>query len=310
VTVAEFDDNGKISVVIPSRNRAPFLDVAIASVLRSPVIVSPRNVIVVDDDSRDATPDVARRWGVRYRRVCNRNISHTRNAGLTFARTTYVTFLDDDDAWLPGNMEAQLAALERHPDAAFAYGILQCATEDLEPLASTVPRPPLASGRVAERLHLNYPNLGVVLFRRQAVLDFGGFDPRIPYYQDADLMLRIAARREIVGVDVVGMLHRLRSPSKSRSDYYWTNRDVIRWRPKLVGWKAATKFQVKIRGMYYRNFCEDAIACARLGHRRDALKCFGRALRISPARALRHARDMASVFNQCLGATRGRQSTA
>jgi hypothetical protein len=37
--------------------------------------------------------------------------------------TDYVTFLDDDDRWIKGNMEAQYAVLEKHPHAAFAFRI-------------------------------------------------------------------------------------------------------------------------------------------------------------------------------------------
>jgi glycosyltransferase involved in cell wall biosynthesis len=293
--------NRQISVIITTQDRAGLLDVAIASVLRSPFITSPDQIVVVDDDSHDRTEEVARQRGVQYVRVQHHNISRSRNAGLPLTQTAYVAFLDDDDAWLPVNMEAQFAALEDHPDAAFAYGIVRCVTEDLQPLPWTYPSPPLASGIAPERLHVDYPNLGVVLFRRQAIDDAGGFDPRIIWYQDVDLMLRIAARREIVGVEVVGMVQRMRAPSKARSDYYWSHRDVTTWSPKHVGvgWKAAARFRFKMRRMFYHIFCEDAAACMALGHRREALECVSRALRVSPARALRHARTVGSVFWRC-----------
>jgi glycosyltransferase involved in cell wall biosynthesis len=302
----------QISVVIPAHNRASLLDVAVASILRSPLISTPSQIVVVDDDSHDQTEDVARRHGVRYVRVNHHNISRTRNAGLALVQTTYVTFLDHDDAWLPGNMEPQLAALEAHPNAAFAYGIARCTTEDFEPLPWTFPSPPLASGIVPEQIHLGYPNLGVVLFRREAVTEVGGFDPRIIYHQDGDLMIRIAAQREIVGLEVIGMLHRMRAPSKTRSNYYWKHREVRNWRPKHVGvgWKTAAKLMLKTRGLLYHRFCEDAAACAALGHRRDALLCLSRAFRVSPAHALRHSRTMTSVALRCISARRLRSVAA
>lgn len=292
----------QLSVVIPSHNRASLLDGAIASVLQSSLISSPEQIIVVDDDSQDHTEAVVRQRGVKYVRVNYHNISRSRNEGLALARTPYVTFLDDDDAWLPGNMEAQLAALELRRDAAFAYGIARCATKDLEPLPWTFPTPPLASGIAPEQLHLGYPNVGVVLFRRDAVDKAGGFDPRIIYHQCSDLMIRIAARREIVGVEIVGMLYRLRDPSKVRSDYFWSNREVTGWAPKHVGvgWKTAARFRFKVTGMFYYQFCHDADACITLGHRRDGLKCLYRALRVSPARALRHPGTPGSLLWRCM----------
>ena len=300
----------QISVVITTRNRARLLRQAIESVLPSPLITSPEQIIVVDDDSQDETEEVARDLGVRYVRHARHNISDGRNAGLALARTPYVAFLDDDDVWLPGNMEAHLAALETHPNAAFAYGIAQCATEDLEPILEPLPvrfpTPPLPTGLVPNELHKSYPQLGVVLFRQDAVASVGGSNPRIRYFQDADLMLRIAGQHEIVGVEVVGMLHRLRPPSKARSDYHWARarREILRWRPRGVGvsWRTAAIYRIETRGLFFWHFCEDAAACIDRGHPRDALICLGRAIWVSPAHALRNPGRLGPLLWQCIWA--------
>lgn len=301
----------KVTVVIPSHNRAKLLEATLRSVVASPLVASPRQIIVVDDDSLDATEDVARLHHVRYMRVDYHSISRSRNAGLALAETTYVTFLDDDDAWLPGNMVPQLAALEGNPAAAFAYGIAQCATEDLEPLPWTFPSPPLVTGFAPDRLHVGYPNVGVVLFRRDAVEEAGGFDPRIAWHQDSDLMIRLAARHDIVGIEVVGMLYRLRAPSKARADYYWKHRSTMNWSPKDVGvgWVAAARFEFKMRGLFYHRFSQDAAACLAVGDRRDALECVGRAVWASPARAVRHAGTLGSICWRCVSTQRRQAAT-
>jgi glycosyltransferase involved in cell wall biosynthesis len=295
--------SSRIAIVIPTHNRSGLLDQAITSVLKSPLISSPQQIIVVDDDSQDETAATARNRGVQYVRVNYHNISRSRNEGFMLSHEEYVTFLDDDDVWVSGNMEAQVTALERHPEAAFAYGIAHCVTDDLEPLPWKFPSPPLASGIAPERLHEGYPNVGAVLFRRKAVAEAGGFDPRIPYHQDSDLMIRIAARHEIVGLEFVGVLHRLRTPSRTRANYYWANREVKNWWPKHVGvgLKAGVRFMFRLRRMLYHLLCEDAAACAAAGHRTDALLCLSRAIRVSPAHAIRHAPSMASLFLACVG---------
>lgn len=259
---------------------------------------SSAQVIVVDDDSDDCTAEVAEHFGVTYHRVTNHNTSLTRNDGLSRVVTPYVAFLDDDDAWLPVNMTEQISALESDPNAAFAFGITQCATNELEPLPWTFPAPPLWSGLDPNRLHLGYPQLGVVLFRTEVVLAAGGFDPGIPYHQDADLMLRIAARHAIIGVNCVGALYRLRPPSRHRADYLWAFRDTVNWRPKNVGlrWVTHGRFMAGRRRHYFHQFLEDADACARAGMRRDTLWCLSRAARISPPHALRHAPRVASTL--------------
>ena len=295
--------DGKIAVVIPTRDRAPLLDAAIASVRASPLITTPSQIVVIDDDSHDDSAAVALKHGVQYQRVVHHSMSLPRNAGLELVNTPYVTFLDDDDAWLPGNMEPQLAALESNPKAAFAYGMARCTTENFQPIAEAIfPKPPLHSGLVPERLHLHYPQLGVVLFRREAVVDAGGFDPRIPYNHDGDLMIRIAAKHPIVGVNFVGMLHRIRDPSRARADYHWRYRDVRNWWPRGVGVgvSSAARLMISTRSLFFHRFCEDTAACVDCGQRKDALVCLSRALRVSPAHAVRHYRRMASLLLRSL----------
>jgi hypothetical protein len=224
--------------------------------------------------------------------------------------------LDDDDEWLPGNMQAQLTALEAHPRAAFAYGVAQCATANLEPLPWLFPTAPLASGLVAEQLHLDYPNLGVVLFRREAFEEVNGFDVSMGWWaggsativretlafhgdrqklapsacEDGDLMLRIAVRNEIVGVESVGMLYRLKNPSRARADFHWAIRSFVHWKPQGIGWRTNLLWQYKQRGGLYRKFCQDTAACISGGQREDAWVSFTRALRIAPLHAIRHPR--------------------
>jgi glycosyltransferase involved in cell wall biosynthesis len=273
------------------------LRIALLSILACALISTASQVLVVDDDSTDNTEEVARGLGVRYMRVATHHPSLTRNAGLDAVDSEYVAFLDDDDAWLPENMGPQLEALQSNPDAGFAYGVVQGATEDLEPLDAHWPGVPLASGHVPEQLHLAYPQLGVVLFRRQAVVDVGGFDPAIPYQQDADLMLRVAAMRDIIGVNVVGMLYRQRRASRKRSDYFWGVRHVTGWWPRGqgVGWRSGIRFMLSTRGLFFSRFLEDADACLADRDRGAVWLSLWRAVLVSPLHAMWHTRRVMAL---------------
>ena len=108
-----------LSVVIPTRNRAYLVGEAIESALRQrPGQVE---VIVVDDASTDDTTKVlTENFGSRIhllRTPERRGAGAARNAGLRVARGELVAFLDDDDLWLPGKLDAELNALERFPEA-------------------------------------------------------------------------------------------------------------------------------------------------------------------------------------------------
>lgn len=108
-----------LSVVIPTWNRAHLVCDAIDSALNQrPGEVE---VIVVDDASTDDTAKLlVERYGrwIRLLRLDERRgAGAARNAGVALARGEFVAFLDSDDVWLPGKLDAELRACERFPSA-------------------------------------------------------------------------------------------------------------------------------------------------------------------------------------------------
>ena len=108
-----------LSVVIPTWNRAHIVCDAINSALNQrPGDVE---VIVVDDASTDNTADVVTRTYGDWVRVVplsvRGGVGKARNAGIALARGEFVAFLDSDDVWLPGKLEAELRVFERFPQA-------------------------------------------------------------------------------------------------------------------------------------------------------------------------------------------------
>lgn len=108
-----------LSVVIPTWNRVHLVGEAIESARHQrPGCVE---IIVVDDGSTDGTADVlTRRYGSEVQVLRMRHRSGpgaARNAGVGAARGELLAFLDSDDVWLPGKLDAELRMLERFPDA-------------------------------------------------------------------------------------------------------------------------------------------------------------------------------------------------
>lgn len=108
-----------LSVVIPTWNRARLVCEAVASALvQAPGKVE---VIVVDDGSTDNTSqELSRRFGAGIRvlrRTQRGGIGSARNEGVREASGDLLAFLDSDDLWLPGKLEAELRLFERLPEA-------------------------------------------------------------------------------------------------------------------------------------------------------------------------------------------------
>ena len=98
-----------ISVVIPSFNRGDRLVRALHSVLAQ--THAELELIVVDDGSTDATPELLK--DIKDRRVslisqANRGVSAARNRGIAKARGAMIALLDSDDYWMPDKLDRQL----------------------------------------------------------------------------------------------------------------------------------------------------------------------------------------------------------
>lgn len=111
--------NPRVSVVIPTCNRARLLPRAVQSVLDQDF--QDLELIIVNDGSEDETFGVMRSLAKSDERVrlvshsSNRGPSSALNSGIRSARGGYISFLDDDDEWLPGKLSAQVDLLDRSP---------------------------------------------------------------------------------------------------------------------------------------------------------------------------------------------------
>jgi glycosyltransferase involved in cell wall biosynthesis len=97
----------KISVVIPTYNRAEQVAAAVRSVLGQ--TLPPHEVIVVDDGSTDDTALTLAPWMDRIRYIAKPNggVSSARNRGIIEATGDLVAFLDSDDTWHPDKLRKQ-----------------------------------------------------------------------------------------------------------------------------------------------------------------------------------------------------------
>ena len=108
-----------MTVLIGAYNNAPTLGRAIESILGQ--TVRDLELIVVDDGSTDATPELARGVAderVRYLPLAHMGIARSLNAGLREARAPFVAVQDADDWSEPDRLERQLEVLENRAEVA------------------------------------------------------------------------------------------------------------------------------------------------------------------------------------------------
>jgi glycosyltransferase involved in cell wall biosynthesis len=172
----------------------------------------PPDVVVVDDGSTDPrTHEVldALPGEVELVRQENAGLADARNAGFARTRTPHVLFLDADDRLAPGALAAMREALERHPEASFAYGH-QLLFGDWNAVIRFPPYDPL---RLLDR-HLIGPT---ALTRREVLDDTGGFDAEFGTFEDWELWLHALAHGHR-GVRVDAVSHEYRRHGQSMID--------------------------------------------------------------------------------------------
>jgi len=111
----------RVSVVIPTFNRANLLAQSVSSVLAT--LEAGDEVIVVDDGSTDHTSEVVARFGapVRYVKTANRGAGAARNAGIRAAIHDLIAFNDSDDVWLPNHLRLQRQVIQARFDVLFCF---------------------------------------------------------------------------------------------------------------------------------------------------------------------------------------------
>ena len=200
-----------VSVVVPTRNRADYLEVALAS-LGAQERAEDSEIVVVDDGSTDTTPEVVRRAGVRHVQLAAPGgLNAARNLGVRQTRGALVAFVDDD-VWAPPRwMRALAEGAARHPDADAFGGPIRTRIEGPAPRACGREKPPITTLDLGEE-DVDAPMVWGANFavRREVFERHGPFDERLAGHGDEEewlLSLRAAGGR-IVYLAAAGLDHR------------------------------------------------------------------------------------------------------
>ncbi len=112
------------SIIIPTYNRAGFIEKAVESVLNQ--TCQDFELIVIDDGSTDGTVEILRNLSVSYASSQggrlnviaqeNHGVAHARNRGIEQARGEWICFLDSDDWFLPEKLAVTKEAVRQNPD--------------------------------------------------------------------------------------------------------------------------------------------------------------------------------------------------
>lgn len=202
----------RVSVILPTYNRAHLIEETIQSLLGQTRL--PDEILVIDDGSTDATPEVLGRFdSLTVRRIENRGKAAALNLALAQVSGDLIWIVDDDDIILPHACMALATALEADPDLEFCAG-RHIDFEVDERTGARLTRPPgFMCSSTPEQI---FPDLleGCFIFqpglmvRRSVYEAVGPFNTQLVRSQDYEMILRIARRHRGRQLDEVVFLHR------------------------------------------------------------------------------------------------------
>ena len=167
-------EHPKVSVIMPTYNRADRIGKSIESVLNQ--TFKNWELIIVSDGSADNTPEVIKKYKdsrIIFLEKKHGGPSLARNFGLKHARGEYITYCDDDDVLFPYHLETLTGYLDRHPEVGVIMG---------------------GAVQVFENKKNGYLKGGLLwtsMHKQKLLKKIGFFDKRFWMWEDVDFLLRL-----------------------------------------------------------------------------------------------------------------------
>lgn len=280
-----------VSVVITSYNHERFLRECIESVLSQ--TARPREILLIDDASSDASPAIAKGYEGRIRpMLLTQNVGTYAALNLAIEEATgdWIAILNSDDAWEPRKLEAQTASLGER-GFSFTNGHFVDASGGActyHVFGHTLMRLPSGDALVPLIYH-NWCFPSTVMFQKELWHDCGRFREDLQCLGDWDLFLRMAKRTEFTFVDEDLVRYRVHEAQTSKVRVERMNREEMDIRhTRIHACEAELLARAADRRAMARALAHSAAALGTLSHlfgdARTARRWYLHSLRLYPLR--------------------------
>jgi len=190
-----------ISIIMPTYNRAYIIERAIKSVLGQSY--KDWELIIVDDASSDNTDKVVNKYvcsNIRYF-INTRNLgaNASRNIGAKYAKGEVLVFLDSDNYWPQNRLKSQIEIWEKNKNKrCFLYGRVKIFDKKN---VKILPEQKMESEELKKtEIYGNIIDLNTLLISKSVFEEIGGFDEKLPRFQDWELILRMLYQFDLEAV--------------------------------------------------------------------------------------------------------------
>jgi len=196
-------NNSKISIIIPTYNRAELLPRTIKSILNQ--TLQNFEILLVDDGSTDNTKHVIKNLKtkkIRYFYQNNKGPAAARNLGIKQSQGNYIAFMDSDDSWMPNKLQVNIDAFKDGVDWVFSNGTEyddDANTKKLRNFDINIFKNP--------KLTLNYfletngINACCNIMIKTSIMKENLFDENLYVLEDPELLIRISRKYKLNKID-------------------------------------------------------------------------------------------------------------
>jgi Glycosyl transferase family 2 len=190
-----YDPAAFVSIVLPTFNSERYLGLAIESCLRQ--THDNFELIIVDDDSTDDTPNIIKAYStldprIRHivRKGVGRGLPEALNVGFDCAKGRFLTWFQSDNIYTSRAIEYMVQQLCTFTKVGLVYCSTHRIDEAGKPAIPFYFRPTLPPVALARSTVINGP----FMYRREVMESVGPYRPECRYFEDLDFFIRAAAK--------------------------------------------------------------------------------------------------------------------
>jgi glycosyltransferase involved in cell wall biosynthesis len=221
------DTGAKVSVIIPTHNRAAFLKEAVESVLQQSY--SNLEVLVIDDGSTEDQEKFLGGFVGAYRliRQEQKGVSSARNRGIHESSGEYMAFLDSDDLWDKRKIQRQVERMESLPDIFLGHTDEIWIRKGVR--VNPMKKHQKSGGSIFSKcIPLCMISPSSVIVRRELFERVGLFDESLPACEDYDLWLRVGKDHLVDYIDEKLTIKRGGHPDQLSRKFWGMDRFRVR----------------------------------------------------------------------------------
>jgi glycosyltransferase involved in cell wall biosynthesis len=196
-------DTVRLSIIITCHNQSAYIRDAVNSALEQGY--QAKEIVVVDDASSDASPQILKEYGDKIRFAAlqtNQGCTTSRNLGAAMATGEYFVFLDGDDVLLPWALDVygQIVNLQKPNIILSNMAWFEGSLQHLRPMKTPQHIEFVEYERMMKRDRRYQSGGSAIVIARQVFQEVKGWTDQFFPFEDVDMLMKLSISGPVVQI--------------------------------------------------------------------------------------------------------------